>query len=242
MPDIVNQPNCRRKRSSVGKIENDNPKGNIDPSPTIEIEDEYVYDYDPEYYEYVNKELEGCNNIGNFNGSEFEEDQRNTYKELPRNVYCDLVETLKTRCFEQSLLEIWMYNEDVINKLSTHDIVNAINTLERSPYFGFKYDYSKLLGSIKRNKTGHIVSAKAALYNMVTVVDLNKIKQKHFLKQSSGPQTTMDEENIKWQDGGINVALHQNENSTAKGICYFVTFAVRTFFSTVQYTNCLTYI
>ena len=61
---------------------------------------------------------EDCNDFGNFNGSVFEEVQRNTYKELPRNVYCDLIGTLETQCFEQSLLEIWMYNEKIINKLN----------------------------------------------------------------------------------------------------------------------------
>ena len=138
------------------------------------------------------------------------------YKELPRDVYCDYVEELETTCFEQSLLGIWMYDEYVISHLSTEEIIYAINILDRSPYLGFKYDYAKLLGSIKRNSTGHIVSATAALYNLNTVVDLNNIKNES-LKVTNDPYKILDDENILWQDEVIKAALRANDNSTVSG-------------------------
>ena len=52
-----------------------------------------------------------CDDVRNFNGSVFEELQRSTYRDLPHNVYCELIGTFDTQCLEQSLLEIWMYNE-----------------------------------------------------------------------------------------------------------------------------------
>ena len=118
-----------------------------------------------------------------------------------------------------------MYNEYTINRLSTEDILYAVNILDRSPYLGFKYDYAKLLGSIKRNSTGHIISATAALYNFNTVVDLTKVKNESFNVANSSPRKTLDEENIRWQDQAIEAALRANERSTVSGkiFCTHVT-------------------
>ena len=219
MPDTSNQQNCRRKRS--GAERNEDLQYNNDNVSTTESADEYSYDSYPDEYNYddLNADSEDCNNLGIYNGSIVEDTQTNLYKDLPRNIYCELIDTLETQCFEQSLLEIWMYKEEVINKLSTEDIIYAVNKLERSPYFGFKYNYSKLLGSIQRNETGHIISAKATLYNLITVVNFSKIKYRTFLRRS-GPQTIMDEANIKWQDEGIKIALDLNSNSTITGISW----------------------
>ena len=155
----------------------------------------------------------------------YEENQRLLYKELPRDVYCDYVEELETTCFEQSLLGIWLYDEYVISHLSTDDILYAVNILDRSPYLGFKYDYAKLLGSIKRNSTGHIVSATAALYNLNTVVDSSNIQNEEF-KVVNDPYKVLDEENVLWQDEVIRAALRANDNSTVSGklSCNNVTF------------------
>ena len=101
-----------------------------------------------------------------------------------------------------------MYNERIINKLTQQDIINAVNVLDRSPYFGFKYNYAELLGSIERNQTGHIVSATAALYNLVTIVDLENIQDSKF---KGGLQVSFDEPNIVWQDEAIKILLEQDK-------------------------------
>ena len=181
--------------------------------------DEYLYNYDGEEYysDSSSTASEECKGVGSINGSVFEEIQKNTYTDIPRNVYCDLIDTLETQCFEQSLLEIWMYNEKTISKLTKEDILNAVNKLDSSPYFGFKYNYSKLLGSVERNKSGHIISAKAALYHMATVVDLSNVTPRSFLARGAGPQLPMDESNVIWQDEAINIVLNQNSFFTSKG-------------------------
>jgi hypothetical protein len=109
-----------------------------------------------------------------------------------------------------------MYKEDVIKNLSTEEILYAVNILDRSPYFGFKYDYSKLLGSITRSKTNHIISARAALYNFNTVVNLTKINTGSF-QVGNDAKRALDDENIQWQDEGIKVALDYNNNATTTG-------------------------
>ena len=216
VPDLFDERSCRRKKH----ITEEDKVGNIvEATNNKESEDEYAQnDYADYYsYDYSESEPKSCADIGKYNNSVYEENQKLLYKELPRDTYCEYVEELETTCFEQSLLEIWMYDEHVIQGLTTNDIIYAINILDRSPYFGFKYDYEKLLGSIKRNSTGHIISAKAALYNFNTVVDLSKVTNTTF-QVGDDPRKILDEENIKWQDEGIKIALLADGNSSTTGV------------------------
>ena len=41
---------------------------------------------------------------------------------LPRDIYCDIVETLKDHCAEGSLLELWDYSEEWIAGLSRQQV------------------------------------------------------------------------------------------------------------------------
>lgn len=79
---------------------------------------------------------------------------------LPRDIYCDLVSTLDKRCAELSLLEIWDYNGDIINNLSQQEILDAVNTLDKSPWFFSKRNYLDDLSGLTRNSSGHVVGAK----------------------------------------------------------------------------------
>eukprot|EP00092_Neocalanus_flemingeri_P006120 GFUD01006591.1.p1 GENE.GFUD01006591.1~~GFUD01006591.1.p1 ORF type:complete len:999 (+),score=194.12 GFUD01006591.1:266-3262(+) len=85
-----------------------------------------------------------------------------TVASLPDNIYCDLVTTLNEKCILTNLLEIWRYNEDYIRTVTQQEIIDAVNILTRSPWFGYDVDYSKFLGGIERNSSGHIISARTA--------------------------------------------------------------------------------
>ena len=65
-------------------------------------------------------------------------------------MYCDLIETLSDKCGEYSLLEIWKYDEARIRALSIQDIIDAVNTVDESPVFGYDTDFTDYLGGIKR--------------------------------------------------------------------------------------------
>ena len=175
--------------------------------------------YDDEYY--ASEKGHDCNDFEDFSSYRFRESQRQIYTELPRNVYCDLVSTLNSKCFQQSLLEIWMYHEETINNLTTEDIIYAVNVLERSPYFGYKYNYSNMLGSIQRNKTGHITSAGIAMYNLVTIVNLDEIKDRGFRNGLS--PSDQDEVNIKWQDEAIGIASRYSDQTVTTGKHFILT-------------------
>ena len=103
----------------------------------------------------------------NFYGTDEEEEyeDKNTGDDemegLPRDVYCDIVETMEDKCGEYSLLEIWNYDKEIISNLSQHEIINAINTVDESPIFGYKTNFTHYLGQAEYNSTGHVVRAKA---------------------------------------------------------------------------------
>ena len=184
----------RRKRSSPSEIseaaipfQNDDviPSKLVLNNPTVKFNtnkvttsssetesyDEYDYDYSYEY----DPEMENEINYNDFSSLQSEEKFDNSQKEiagsLPSSVYCDLVNTFDSKCFETSILEIWRYHEDTIMRLTQEDIIYAINVVRKSPYFGFNYDFADKLGGIMRNETGHIVGAKSAIHSWVSTVD-----------------------------------------------------------------------
>ena len=58
---------------------------------------------------------------------------------------------------------ICSYNPDYIKTTTTEEILLAINTLKRSPWYGHDTNYRSLLGGITRNSSGQVVSAKLAM-------------------------------------------------------------------------------
>ena len=128
-------------------------------------DDDYEY---PEFFNFygTGQEVEGDDYI-NFYGPGQHQDATAPAAEddeldgLPREVYCDIVETLEDKCGEFSLLEIWNYDRDVISKLSQQDIIDAINTVDVSPVLGYDTDYTSYLGEKEYNDTGHVVRARS---------------------------------------------------------------------------------
>jgi len=82
--------------------------------------------------------------------------------DLPADTYCGIVETLTEKCLMTSLLEMWRFNEEFIETASQQEIIEAVNLLAKSPWFGYDRDFSSLLGGIVRNSSGHIISAETA--------------------------------------------------------------------------------
>ena len=60
------------------------------------------------------------------------------------------------------MLELWEYDASVIANLTKGDIVEAVNSVTKSPVFGNSVDYKELLGEIVRDAGGRVVKAKAA--------------------------------------------------------------------------------
>jgi hypothetical protein len=77
-------------------------------------------------------------------------------------------------CFQFSLLELWSYNREKIERLSPEDIQKALNETDASPVFGTPQNYTNMLGGIERNQDGLIVSAKTANIMWLVENDVTK--------------------------------------------------------------------
>ena len=120
------------------------------------------YDEYPEETEEIATPVKRINFEKYGNKSNNKEAGQDTIDSLPDNIYCDLVTTLNEKCILTNLLEIWRYDEQHILTATQQEIINAVNILTKSPWFGYDTDYSKFLGGIERNASGHIISAKTA--------------------------------------------------------------------------------
>ena len=130
-------------------------------------------------------------------------------EQLPQNIYCDLVESLAEKCGQQSLLEIWRYREDLIMTATREEILDAVNILETSPWFGHAINYTRLLGGVRRNSSGHIVSASTGLMLWsITVPDNTTVVE----SQGSGVELELgDETSLAWEESFVRTALEFSE-------------------------------
>jgi len=147
-----------------------------DKHTVIETDDTAYYDeYDiwDEYPQYAELDTENITLDSNYTKSSQNykvnsaDNISTDLSDLPPNIYCDLVTTIDQACFELSLLEIWLYDEEVVSSLTEQEILNKINTLQTSPWFFSPRNYTEDLGGITRNSSGHVVSAEVAWVQII---------------------------------------------------------------------------
>ena len=132
--------------------------------------------------------------------------QKNLAYKIPLEQYCAYVKDLETKCFEQSLLEMWSYDERSIKGVTEEEIIWSIKQYDRSPYFGYAFNYSSLLGGIKGNESHKVVSAASAMYNLATTVDLTRIVSSSNTQNAGTEFFPLDKENLVWQEEMIKVS------------------------------------
>ena len=110
-------------------------------------------DYDSDDPQVTEEENESKENSSTSTGGRSTSNNKAFLDDLPPDIYCDLVTTLdkryplpapfpphpcplsapfpplSARCYEQSILEIWDFDRDIIYGLSREDILDAINSL-----------------------------------------------------------------------------------------------------------------
>ena len=59
-------------------------------------------------------------------------------------------------------LEMWRYDKELIMSTTQQEILDAVNNLNKSPWYGYSHDYTKILGGITRNASGHVTGARVA--------------------------------------------------------------------------------
>ena len=83
-----------------------------------EEEEEDDYDYDYVWYDYDSEGSTPVSIRPRIDFAKYSGDNRRdtteTTDSLPRSIWCDLVNTLDSKCGEASLLEMWRYEEETI--------------------------------------------------------------------------------------------------------------------------------
>ena len=89
--------------------------------------------------------------------------------------------------------------------MTNEEIIEAVNKYDRSPYFGYAFNYSTILGGIKGNDSHKVVTANSVMYNFATTVDLNNIVSISKTQNAGTEFFPLDEENLVWQKEVIKV-------------------------------------
>lgn len=95
--------------------------------------------------------------------------------DLNPTVYCGIIENLQMGCLMENLLEIWNFDENIIGNLTKSDILDAINSTTISAASGHESNFVGLLGGIKRNSSGHIISATALMSHWMVYLNFSNI-------------------------------------------------------------------
>jgi len=118
--------------------------------------------------------------------------------------YCNLIDGLiEQKCMEFSILELWAKDnyrtgtQNKIENLTQQDIVDAINLISISPVFDREQDFSKYLGDIKRNSTGHIIGAGAMYIRFFGKVNTSAISDDESAAVSKG--SPVDQFSLNWE-------------------------------------------
>lgn len=90
-------------------------------------------------------------------------------------IYCGIIENLPMGCLIENILEIWNFDQNIIKNLTKNDILDAINVINISGTTGHESDFIGLLGGIKRNSSGHIVSATALMSHWMVYLNFSNI-------------------------------------------------------------------
>jgi len=200
--DIFQTKKKRRRRNARASFNSTALSYTVD-----DEDDEYIDDiWDDEYYEYTEDETT-VTTVDRINfdkyGSKDVTNETDTLSQLPKSIYCDLVTTLNEKCAVHNLLEVWRFSPSLINTTTTQEIVDAVNKLQTSPWFGHQVDFSQLLGGIRRNSSGHVVSAEAIrMFWSIRVPEGAEIVE----SQGSGVELELgDARSLAWEEEFIKV-------------------------------------
>ena len=106
-------------------------------------------------------------------------------------------------------MDIWRFREDLIETTTQQEIIDAVNLLERSPWYGHNKNYSRTLGGIVRNSTGHIVSAKSELMVFMLEFDDENVN----IHKGGGTEFVfVDETTLAWEAEFIKVGLNSSSD------------------------------
>ena len=90
------------------------------------------------------------------------------------------------------------YNETLIENLTQDQLIEAINTVNISGVFLSDRNFTKFLGDIERNSTGHIIGAKATFINWFSEANLTALSEDSE-RENLGLDDNVDDETLRFE-------------------------------------------
>ncbi|XP_069190500.1 uncharacterized protein [Procambarus clarkii] len=114
---------------------------------------------------------------------------------LPRDMYCSMLNSLPSLCYERGVLEVWGYHQHLLMNLTNEEVLHDVNEMTTSHVFGYPLQVTDFLGGVERDDSGHIVAARSALHTWVTMVNTNSTSSEVDL----GTGQLVDQESMAWE-------------------------------------------
>jgi len=139
--------------------------------------------------------------------------------ELYPGDYCNIINDMtEYKCMENSLLEIWSPDnygpetDELLDNLTEEDIIKAVNEISYSKVLGISQDFTKYLGSITRNSSGHIISAKATWMRFFGKVNISAITEVD--KGSNSKGSPVDQNTLDFEEALIHTLTQELDESS----------------------------
>ncbi|GLV43096.1 Patched-related [Carabus blaptoides fortunei] len=133
--------------------------------------------------------------------------------------YCQIIESLIKECYQRSILEIFKYDSNILRNMTNEDIINYVNVVDISPVTGHPVNYTELLGGIRRNSTGHIISAQVVLSFYYAEVNFTAVEMDK-TGNDFGTGDWVTESVLKWENEFLKILTTAQRSSENMEIYY----------------------
>ncbi|CAK9806362.1 Patched domain-containing protein 3 [Anthophora quadrimaculata] len=113
-------------------------------------------------------------------------------------LYCNIVNNLPKACLLNSILDIWEYDTNFILQKTTEEIIKDVNTVKVSPTLGHPLNFTELLGGIKKDEKGRIISARAIKTQWAVHINFSEVDMDNF-GNDVGTADWATEDVLKWE-------------------------------------------
>ena len=138
--------------------------------------------------------------------------------------WCPIVSQFtSTACFEQSILELWGYDELVYLNLTQQDILDKVNEENLvSEVFSVPININNYLGEVERDEAGQIVSARAANIQWFGKINSSDISEDDV--SSMGTGEIVDRASLEWE-AALRDLLMEDQQSLPAGVTSYINVA-----------------
>lgn len=129
---------------------------------------------------------------------------------LPRDSYCEFLESMEQACLETSILEVFGYDRDFLSSLSQEQIISEINIVDTSAVTGFPINITGFLGNIEKNSDGQVIKAGASRQTWFTKINQTAIGKGNYVNDA-GTGSQVDTVTYDWEEEFIQNILNDTE-------------------------------